>query len=86
MNAITKPVFGAREKAFGGDLQAYLGQFFGGEIPPEALEIESWGELQHYLAGFVNTALPAPGGVVEHRVYGFEKEHVLSMLFKQIFY
>lgn len=86
MNAITKPAFVVRETPFRGDLRAYLAQFFGGEVPPEALEIESWQELQHYLAGFVTSTMPAPGEGVEHRVYGFEKEHVLGMLFKQIFY
>ena len=88
MNAINKPLLPAfvQDKPFQGDFHAYLTQFFNGPPPPEALEIESWHELQDYLAGFIAPTLPACAGMAEHRIYGFEKDHLPSLLLKHILF
>lgn len=88
MNAINKPLLPAhvQYKPFQGDIHAYLTQFFNGAIPPEALEIDSWPELQDYLSGFVAPTLPSPARMAEHRIYGFEKDHLPSLLLKHILF
>lgn len=88
MNAINKPLVPAlvQDKHFQGNLHAYLTQFFNGAPPPEAMEIDSWRELQDYLAGFIAPTLPACAGRAEHRIYGFEKDHLPSLLLKHILF
>lgn len=86
MNAIHKLLIPLEDKPFKGDLGLYLSEFFDGNIPVEAMEIESWDELRSYLSRFVITKLPETEAVVSHPVYGFEKDRLFKILIKKIFY
>lgn len=86
MNAIYKRLSPLQDKPFKGDLRLYLSAFFEGNIPPQAMEIESWEELRAYLSGFVITKMPETEGIISHPVYGFEKDRLFPALIKKIFY
>ncbi len=86
MNAFNKQAPAAKDEIFQGDLKTYLDQFFEDTIPPEAMKIDSWNELRNYLSSLVVSTMPETVGGLDHRVYGFEKDHLPTMLLKKIFY
>lgn len=83
MNNICAPAYEAKELE---TLRIYLDIFFDGEIPEQAMKLRTWEETREYLSGFAISKTPEKIGTIEHKIYGFEKENLLKLLQKAIFY